>query len=346
MKYAALNTGPDLHLLDHIAPLAEKFNAPLFVEEEKNLDLARKYYPQVKSYPFDPLHLKELTPFDALLECKKWAPHLKQLFRDFYQKEIRLIFCPHGQSDKFSPLKSYETQDAVLIYGDLHLQMLEELKIKPNIWMTTGNYRLAFYERNKAFYDHLANLEIFSKLNPALPTLLYAPTWHDAEQGSSFFNWGPAIIDQLPSSWNLIVKVHPLLELKHPGRYYSLAAKIEEKSNAILVTDFPPVYPILAKIDAYLGDASSIGYDFLPFNKPLFFLELPNSKRTRLHSCGTLITNPKTIFTQIAQEKKSYASEKKALYKKAFDYSEVRGGRTNTDRKSFRLKAVGRASSS
>ncbi|MBS0624712.1 MAG: CDP-glycerol glycerophosphotransferase family protein [Verrucomicrobia bacterium] len=317
MKYAALNTGPDIHLLDHIAPLAEQFKAPLFIEEEKNIDLARRYYPQLEIRSFDVLHLESLLEFDVLLECKKWAPHLKQLFLDFYRKNMRLVFCPHGFSDKITPLASYASQDAVLIYGDLHLEMLGKLGIEPNIWAVTGNYRFDFYRRYKSFYDHIANQEIFSNLKPQ-PTLLYAPTWADAEGGSSFFDWGPSLIDQLPSSWNLIVKVHPLLEIQQPSRYYSLAAKIENKENTALVSEFPPVYPILSRVDAYLGDTSSIGYDFLIFDKPLFFLDSPHVKPGPLRQCGTTLSKFKNIFRQIEDENTNFSKERKSLLQKAF----------------------------
>ena len=38
--------------------------------------------------------------FDVLFECKYWAPHLKLLFQQLYNKKMQLVFCPHGQSDK------------------------------------------------------------------------------------------------------------------------------------------------------------------------------------------------------------------------------------------------------
>ena len=125
MRCAAVNSGPDFHLLDHIAPLAHLMNMPLLLTEEKNFELARRYYPQVDAqYHPDLEHRLSFLAeqFDALFECKYWAPHLKRLFRDLYRKDMRLVFCPHGQSDKgyAAPLLSlYSTQDLVLLYGEL-----------------------------------------------------------------------------------------------------------------------------------------------------------------------------------------------------------------------------------
>ena len=50
MRCAALNTGPDFHLLDHIAPLACLLQMPLYIEEEKNFTLTSQYYPMVETH--------------------------------------------------------------------------------------------------------------------------------------------------------------------------------------------------------------------------------------------------------------------------------------------------------
>ena len=51
------------------------------------------------------------------------------------------------------------------------------------------------------------------------------------------------------------------------------------------------VFPILANTDLYIGDMSSIGYDYLIFDKPLFFLNKQNfdveqDRRAYLFRCG------------------------------------------------------------
>ena len=294
MKTAALNTGSDFHLLDHIAPLASLNQIPLIVTEEHNLNLAKRYYPdlEIRYRPNLESEFKEIgEEFDGLIECKYWLPHLKALFRDLYRKEMKLIFCPHGQSDKGfqTPLLApYAFQDIVLIYGDLMIEMLKELQIWPQIkaHIRVGNYRFAYYSLHKQFYDDLAEKEIFSGLSRTKPTLLYAPTWKDADGATSFFDQMPNLLQELPSDWNLIVKVHPLLEQREPARFYSLSHQVEKRKDTRLVLDFPPVYPILAKVDAYLGDYSSVGYDFLAFEKPMFFLPQPSQLPGRLHQCG------------------------------------------------------------
>lgn len=319
MNLAALNTGPDIHLLDHIAPLASLLGMPLITTEELNYSLAKKYYPQIEIL-YEPDLEQKLgdlaASYDALFECKYWAPHLKLLFQQLFHKEMRLVFCPHGQSDKGyqSPLLApYVHQDRVLFYGDLLRQMLHELELQPPPSATIGNYRLNFYEKYRSFYDALAETEVFSKLSSGNPILLYAPTWKDADSATSFFDWTPQIISHLPADWNLVIKLHPLLEQRDPARFYTLAAQAEKKSNIALLSEFPPVYPILSRVDCYLGDASSVGYDMLPFEKPLFFTPGPSR---RLHSCGEIIDSPAVLFQKNLGN--PFRKEQQELYARAY----------------------------
>lgn len=300
MRCAALNTGPDFHLLDHIAPLSHLIQMPLFLTDEKNYELTLRYYPKIEAHYMPDLehNLAQFAErFDVLFECKYWAPYLKRLFRDLYRKNMVLVFCPHGQSDKgySTPLLApYAEQDIVLRYGELMKEMLSDLNVKSNS-VRIGNYRLHFYLQNKMFFDAIAEKEIFSQLSPQKKTLLYAPTWRDADQATSFFRWAPSLLSELPDDWNLILKIHPLLEQRDPANYYKIAA-LADRSNTLLVSEFPLVYPLLARSDAYLGDYSSVGYDFLTFRRPMFFFLNPSLPRGKLHSCGIILDSPKNLF--------------------------------------------------
>ena len=320
MRFCGVNTGTEFHLLDHIAPLSAILKMPLIVTEEKNYALAKKYYPQVETrfIPDLEFNLSYLAKnFDALFECRYWYPHLKTLFQTLYGKSMRLVFCPHGQSDKgyqHPTLAPYADQDAVLLYGDLLIEMLKELQVYPSIQnaCVTGNYRAYFYEKQGAFYKPFIDALNLEKKNK---TLLYAPTWKDSDRSTSFFEKGRQVIDTLPKDWNLIVRVHPLLEQRDPGRYYSIAALVDKKPNARLIGEFPPVYPMLQKVDAYLGDASSVGYDFLYFQKPMFLF--PDDRKKRLTTCAKIIDSKKEIYSQLDLSN-PYKEKQKALYQYAF----------------------------
>lgn len=324
----ALNTGPDYHLLDHIAPLADLLDIPLIVSEECNYTLAKTYYPHVRvEYKEDlEFELGSLAErFDALIECKYWKPHLKHLFQSMHRKKMDLIFCPHGQSDKgkaFPLLAPYAEQDIVLLYGDLLVLMLEELGIWPKMkrFAFVGNYRLIHYQKYQAFYDEQVDREIFAPFSAKTKTLLYAPTWHDADKATSFFTHLDKVLTDVPPHWNVIVKVHPLLEQRNPAQYYDALRRIDKVSNARLVSHFPPVHPILNRIEAYLGDFSSVGYDALFYQKPMLFFPSPGLPEGRLRECGQIVNPDKPLFAFI-EAAFNLKEKQTTLYQSAFRQS-------------------------
>lgn len=323
MRCAALNTGPDFHLLDHIAPLCAQMEIPLFIEEEKNFSLAKTYYPMVETHyiPDIEYRLGEIaSSFEVLFECKYWDPQLKKIFAELYQKNILLLFCAHGQSDKgySAPvLRHYALQDGALVYGALLQDMLRELKIRSN-FVQTGNVRLFFYKKHKQFYDAIVQREVFSRLNAQNKTVLYAPTWKDSDEATTFFQSIPNLLSSLPDSWNLIVKVHPLLEQRNPEQYYRVEALLEGRPNVLLLAEFPLIYPLLSLVDVYLGDYSSVGYDFLAFQRPMFFLLHPHLPRGRLHMCGVVLERPEDLFREI-EKNQGFQEAQKSLYAYAFE---------------------------
>jgi CDP-glycerol glycerophosphotransferase (TagB/SpsB family) len=231
---------------------------------------------------------------------------------------MRLVFCPHGQSDKGfkAPLLApYAAQDIVLVYGPLLIQMLKELHIWPRIQqhLVVGNYRLQFYQKYRAFYD--AILEREAPIDRKKKTLLYAPTWKDADEASSFFQQAAKVIRELPQDWNLIFKVHPLLEQRDPAHFYRIAAQAEQKENVFFIDECPLIYPFLERADLYLGDASSVGYDFLYFERPLYFF--PTDTPGRIRRCGRVIDPNQNLYLQLEREN-IWMREQNQLYRFAF----------------------------
>jgi len=292
-RSAALITGPDTHL-DHLGVLSAVLKIPLIVTEEKTFQLAQSFYPQANVWLKEPSELSIdflAENFDLLLESGKfWAVDLIPMIELLFKKKIRLLFCPHGNSDKGHSLKTHVKQDIALFYGQHMLDLLKSNGAYEQIGqlIRTGNYRLPFYRAHKSFYDSLAEKLVFSHLDPNKKTILYAPTWQDRENPSSFFSACENLILQLHRSFNIIVKLHPFLEEDHPAQVLHVISKYETQEGVLFLKDFPSIYPLIARADLYLGDFSSIGYDFLAFDKPLFFL----SQRSKdapggtLHRCG------------------------------------------------------------
>jgi len=179
------------------------------------------------------------------------------------------MWLPHGQSDKGWKSRAFEAlgaEDLLLVYGARMRHVLERHNVRVS-QQSIGHFRWQFYEAHRAFYNELMNQEFGERR-----FILYAPTWDDAEQACSFWHAYEPLINSLDSSQHLVIKVHPNTQQRFPAQLERAKGKIEGRSNVTFVEDFPPIYPILDRTDAYIGDTSSIGYDYLRFDGPLFFL--------------------------------------------------------------------------
>jgi hypothetical protein len=316
MKLVAIHTGP-VTLLDHIGPLAAQLCIPLITTEKKAYDLAQHYYPgnQLILKEFSELTLEYLAQqFDALLCGRTWAIELDPLFKLFYNKKMRFICYPHGNSDKRLSLSSHFSQDINLVYGK---QMADLSPSFHNLFV--GNYRYAYFRQHRTFYHALIEKEILAHFQVQQKIILYAPTWHDKENGTSFFSFCSELVETIPLHFNLIIKLHPLLEEHHPAQTLHCMEKYAHHPQVHFLKDFPLVYPLLACSDLYLGDFSSIGYDFLAFDKPLYFLNAKEKKA--LHACGICIEE-KGIFhfieKNLERNQIECAAARKAMYAQAF----------------------------
>jgi len=286
-RAAAISTGPYTHL-DHLAPICAPLDLPLIVTDETALEIAREFYPQISSSlkPPSELSLDFLSAeFDTLFTCGKfWAMELKPLLKLIFGKEMRFVFCPHGNSDKESRLAGSNieiTQDIALVYGP---QMQALSKAKKTI--TIGNHRYEFFKQYREHFETLREEKI--PLDKTKKTLLYAPTWESTATPSSFALSIEAILKQLSGEFNLLIKPHPLLEENHPALFCRIAEKCHKLPQVQFIENYPAIYSLLEHCDLYLGDYSSIGYDFLLFDRPLFFLG-PSKKDDVLHRCGQVI---------------------------------------------------------
>lgn len=108
--------------------------------------------------------------------------------------------------------------------------------------------------------------------------LLYAPTFRDIDLQSNNIQAADIyrldfkkLIDVLEKSfggkWILLCRLHPILSEK------GLSKKVFTPSeNIIDVTDYPDVQELMVAADAVLTDYSSVIYDFMLQNKPVFVL--------------------------------------------------------------------------
>jgi len=337
---AGLIYGPDLHHLDHLAPICSLMNIPLIITEEKIATLTQLYYPKVEVLLLDYMSAPQylVTHFDIIFYSmpRDLFDEIFFLTQKLAQKRVHTIWCPHGNSDKGNQIlymEALKKEEAALIYGK---QMIDFLKrkfvfepLKKHIII--GNFRYQFYLNHRSFYTSIVEKEIVRKLPKAKKTVLYAPTWQDYEHSSSFFDATVPLIEKLPEEDNLIIKLHPNLLLQEEFHIDELIEKYQDRQNLLFLIHFPPIYPLLNLVDVYIGDMSSIGYDFLTFNRPMFFLN-QNDRDTKndlglyLYRCGIEIKQDqysnihKIIDHYFHYELRDFSEMRREVYAYAFGH--------------------------
>lgn len=328
--------GPRFPYLDHLGPLCSLKNIPLIVTQEELATQARAYYPDLKVIYWDPLTAAEsiVSAYEVLFCCTRRAVFEETFYcaQRLLGKQIQTVWCPHGNSDKGASLfymEALQEETHALVYGDQMRDFLQEKGAWNQLqeYAFTGNFRYAFFKKHRAFYNQILQREVKDHLSPQPTTLLYAPTWKDCENSSSFFDAIEPIVQGLPSHTNLIVKPHPNLFLQEPYQLEWIRERFSSPS-VLFLKEFPPVYPLLSLVDAYIGDMSSVGYDFLAFDKPLFFLNqnLRNSAHDRglyLFRCGVEITpsDYHRIHSIIQSHLASPSQKSQALRREVYAYT-------------------------
>ncbi len=321
-KCVSILTGPETYL-DHLGVLSSVLGIPLIVTEDKTFEAAKTFYPDidVELKYFDELTLEYLaSQFDVIFETGKfWAADLKPFLELLFGKKMRFVFCPHGNSDKGHSLQNHVNQDISLVYGDHLHDLLKQNGAANQIkhFVKTGNYRYPYYLRHRAFYDALAEERVFKHFQSEKPIILYAPSWQDRENPTSFFTQTDRLIKELSPSYHLLIKLHPFLVEDRPAEVLRIQGRYENHPSVQFLTDFPPIYPLLARCSLYLGDYSSIGYDFLAFDKPLYFLN--SGSHSPLHTCGLAVPEERNINEFLNETRnKDFSEQRKKIYYYAF----------------------------
>lgn len=293
--------------LDHLVPLCSLMEIPVLCQSQWMQNLVELYYPDIealwdegKDYCYDET-LKDCDVVFTANPSRKYNGTF-HFFDHVLRKKVRSVCSFHGQSDKKQTLfwlEKFADEDIVLSYGPYMKDFFQDkgiLERIPHI-VTCGNYRYEYYLKYRSFFDALLTPHLFPENGKK--TLLYAPTWtHPNRKNewrieySSFFHDYPYVLDHIPADFQVYVKLHPMLVLHFPQEVENLMTAYQERENIRFLNDMPLVYPLLAKADLYLGDFSSVGYDFLAFNRPLFFLSdgarsVETDKGVYLHQTGT-----------------------------------------------------------
>jgi teichoic acid glycerol-phosphate primase len=289
MKGIGILPEQNLSYVDHLVPLCQLMHIPLLVTDPWIKEVVEMYYPPMDILLAEPQDFN-LDPFLEGYEVFVYVDYFRRAtgffqFQSYFSTHrARSVMSLHGNPDKYWEIywiEQLNDEDIVLTYGQQLLDLLATKKVRKNP-LICGNYRLEFYKSHESFFDQKLPFQKEKK------TLLYAPSWTTLARNtehrvnfSSFFEVYSSVFDALAPHFQLIVKLHPLLTRLMPAQVEEV---MQQYPHIYFLQDFPLIYPLLKQIDLYLGDYSSIGYDFLYFDRPLFFLE--NSKRTPLQEYG------------------------------------------------------------
>lgn len=337
-KGVGINPASLVHYMDHLAVVCVIMGIPLIFIEPDLFEMGKKNYPGLDALLLEYGELTQeylITNYDVLFMSDlqdKYDFHARYAqLEQKYQKILRHVHCPHGFSDKGFYLKKCAIEDIVLIYGQNMIDLLKHhgvFELLKN-YVRCGNYRYAYFKQHRQFYDELIQNDVLSHFARKQPVILYAPTWKDLEDSTTFFDAYADILGKLPDSYNMIVKLHPRLEEDDPAMFYHIVGKYETKPNVLFFKNFSLVYPLLAHTDIYLGDTSSVGYDFLPFDKPMFFLnkagrDAQADRGLYLFRCGVEIkpeaysTMYQVMEANLKDDRKHFSEIRRDVYQYTF----------------------------
>ena len=119
-----------------------------------------------------------------------------------------------------------------------------------------------------------------------------------------------------------MLKLHPHAEAQAPlvDRLVALAAR----PGIVVLRNESLVFPWLERADAYVGDMSSLAYDFLAYDRPMVFLNraagsAADASGSRLFACGAVLGPERyaeayaTIEAMRADDRARYGALRAAL---------------------------------
>lgn len=303
---------PDKHHLDHIAPLCSLYKIPLYLKTESQKKFVLENYPGTQIF-------EDEDP----LQKETWLTTVPQdLLKEFFADSLthkNTLWCPHGNSDKNYIKKNFsalQKENLLLVYGALMQEELQAQKITQPM-AHIGNFRKEYFLKNKNFYQKQLP-------QTAAYNVLWAPTWQDTLGPSSFPSFVSPLLSPLPPKWHLLIKLHPNLYQQYPLEILKLEKTISRRDNITLVKATQSIYPLLSIVDCLICDRSSIGYDFLSFNRPIFFT--PSDQKGPLHECGATLQASQNIFQQLDEQiaySDNFSSQRKALNHKCFNKNDM-----------------------
>jgi hypothetical protein len=306
--FCSLFFGKQFHHLYYLLPYVRESvtKEVLYLDKEPTmLDEIKKKFPDI-----NPIFISRENPKKVIEYLSKFSVFLISNNESYLIKGILPLlqhqyitaYVVHGTPQKFISEKSYMNSlwffnDVTVFPGSKDIVQFKrlngieekgskELKInyegKDALLLKSGNLRIKNYlsANNENVIE-----EIKSQIDLSKPTLLYTPTFENKLLSSykeySSIKFFIQLFNSLktPSYFNWIIKVHPNVESNNPQLWGSLVSLKEEyckKGVNIILEAYQEYLPFMEVADALISDRTTAAFDFLYFNKPIFFLDNTN----------------------------------------------------------------------
>jgi hypothetical protein len=254
-------------------PLVDQWHIPLVCTDPWVYTCAQLFYPPAEIILATAKSFQDiLSGYETFVSVEPCRLHHHALqFGEFlYRGKGETIAGFHGNPQKFRHeywIERYVHENHLLVYGDYLIDYLKEKGVWDRLThpIFLGNIRKKYYEKNKIFFDRIAEPHLFS--SGKQKTILWAPTW-------SYPQWpnAPHFLENIPEMFQILVKLHPFMYRLYPEKVAEWKERYTTSNQILFMEEIPLIYPFIEQADFYIGDYSSVAYDFLSNNNPLFLL--------------------------------------------------------------------------
>jgi hypothetical protein len=306
-NFCTLFFGEQFHHLYYLLPYIEESleKEVLYIDREPfMLHKIKEFFPNI-----NPVFISESNPegiinylskFSVILLSNNYTYLIKLIFPKLLHSYIT-SYIVHGTPQKFIKERSYmrslwSLNDVTVFPGFKDLLQLFELnnldfkKLSDSIRFTReGKTTLLLKSGSLRMKNYLTNknqkiLEIIKEqIETSKLTLLYMPTFNNKfinseEEEYSSIEFFLELFNKMkrPFDFNWIIKVHPNVVSSNSSLWRSLLDLKEENEKEginIILEAYQDYLPFMDVADALISDRTTAAFEFLYFNKPIFFLD-------------------------------------------------------------------------
>ena len=280
----------------HMAPICALFDLPLIVTSRRAAQAA-EWYPEVQRR-LCPGYAEELpiAQLASTLEAALRPYEIVFSARFFRRADVearfarlgwhpRLVFCPHGFSEKNGRSDLEAEQDIRLVY-----------RLTPS---DGAPHRIVIGDLQHWYYDtHRAEVDariarVLTAPMAETATILYTPTWVDWGKRTSIFELLERLVAGAAAGYTLIVKPHPNL-WERPDEIAFIRRVTSSSPRTILLEECPYTHPLLSRVDVLITDMSAMAYLFLRYRRPVILLNqsagtIADCASSRLSRCAVVV---------------------------------------------------------